>query len=205
LPSTEVDVAYCPDAPESYHNALDVKRAIPLVVEHAIRAESNGYDAMLVACMMDPGVLEASRAVRMPVIGLGQATRQIAQLLGKRPEGIYPACIHVTELSDDSVDTYEKLVVAGKRKIRTRGSDVLIPECAYLGRLAPRLQADLGVPVLPNEDIGLKTPEMIAVFGLAREQAWVAADRSDRYSIGLTRLAATVHRALLRALRGLRG
>jgi len=205
LPSTEVDVAYCDDAPHSYDSEADVSRAIPLVVERATWAEANGYDAMLVSCMMDPGVLEASRAVRMPVIGLGHATRRFAGLLGKVPEVIYPAGKLVTELSNDPIDTYEKLVVAGERKIRTRGSDVLIPECAYLGRLASRLQADLGVPVLPNEDIGLKVTEMIAIFGLAPEEDWVAATRSGRASVLLTRLAVTTYRTIHRYLRGLSG
>lgn len=205
LPSTQVDVAFCADAPESYHTAEDVKRAIPLVVERATWAEAQGYDAMLVGCMSDPGVLEASRAVRMPVVGLGQATQLLAQLLGRRPEVIYPAGKLVTELQGDPIGTYQELVDAGQQKIRTHGSEVLIPECAYLGRLGPRLQVDLGVPVIPNEDIGLKATEMLAIFGLAREEPWVAATRSGKGVILATRLASAIRHAIRRALQGLSG
>ncbi len=199
-PSTRVDVAWCADAPSVYERREDVNRATPLIVERARWAEAQGYHAMVVGCMVDPGVAEASRAVRMPVIGLGAATRAIAGLLGQIPATFYPGRTPVLDLAEDGEETYRKMVEAGRRRIRAGGADVLVPECAYLGRLAPRLQEELGVPVLPNADIGLRAAETIAVFGLLRRAECVDRSLPRRLLASLYRLVSRTHHRMAQSL-----
>lgn len=168
LPSTLVDVAYCADGPESYEDPADCARATPLIVARARLAETEGYDAMVVSCMLDPGVREARRAVRMPVIGLGSASLAVAGLVGERPDRFFTLDIPVRELHAEGERVFEQLVHVGRMWIRRHGADVLVPNCAQLGHLAESLTRKLGVPVVPNESVGLKVAELIAVFGLRR-------------------------------------
>lgn len=188
--STRVDMCWLEGAPHQYERWVDESRAAPKVVAKAKWAEAQGYDAMVVSCMVDPGVAEARRVVRMPVIGLGAATRAIAGLIGRSPATFYPAPIPVVALASEPERTYARSVEAARYCIRRGGADVLVAECAHLGRLAHRLQEDLGVPVLPNEDVGLRVAETIAIFGLVREEERVAQEHGPRWVSRLHRACA---------------
>ncbi len=171
LPSTLVELAYCADAPQTYEEPADCVRGTPFIVARARLAEAEGYDAMVVSCMLDPGVREAQRKVRMPVIGLGAANLAVAGLVGERPDRFFTLDIPVRELAVDPPKVFEQLVRVGRMWIDAHGADVLVPNCARLGHLAEALSGELGVPVLPNEAVGLKVAELLAAFGLRRAGA----------------------------------
>ena len=166
LASTHVDEIYCSDAPLSLEKIGDCEKAVPFVVEKTKWAELQGYDAVVVNCMLDPGVLEAKRAVDITVIGLREANLAMASLIGKHPANIFTQNIPVIELSTDEEKTFHQLIKAGRQRIAKQGADVLIPNCAFLGGLAQRLQEELCVPVLPNRDIGLKLAELLVTFNI---------------------------------------
>lgn len=54
------------------------------IVERAIEAEKEGFDAVVVGCYADPGVKEARATVDIPVIGIAEASMLYACLLGRR-------------------------------------------------------------------------------------------------------------------------
>jgi Asp/Glu/hydantoin racemase len=164
LTTTHLDEIFCSGAPRSIESSADNEKIIPFIVEKAIWAESQGYDALIINCMLDPGVSEAKRAVSIPVIGLREATRALATLVGTKPAHIYPKNIPVLKLSYDEEKTFRELVKIGREQINDNGANVLIPNCGYLGGLAQRLQMELGVPVLANLDIALKLAELFAIF-----------------------------------------
>ncbi len=168
LATTHVDEIYCSGAPLSLEKTGDYEKAVPFVVEKTKWAELQGYDAVVVNCMLDPGVPEAKRAVDITVVGLREANLAIASLIGKHPANIFPQNIPVIELSTDEEKTFLELTKAGRKRIAKQGADVLIPNCAFLGGLAQRLQEELCVPVLPNRDIGLKLAELLATFNIIR-------------------------------------
>ncbi len=189
MPTTQVEELYCPGAPLMINDAVSAKRVSSLVVDKVRWAESQGYDAVVVGCAVDPGVSDAKRAVGIPVIGIGEASRTVADLMGNRPAHIYPGGIPVLELASDEEKTYHELVKVGRWLIRKRGVDVLIPNCGYISGLANRLQAEVGVPVLPNLDIGLKMAELLATLNVRPEQPWVGATRATRMAMVLSRIA----------------
>ena len=80
------------------------------------------------------------------------------------------------------------LVKVGKWLITKRGVDVLIPNCGYIGGLAHRLQTEVGVPVLPNLDIGIKMAELLATLNVRPEQPWVKSTRATRIGMVLSRI-----------------
>jgi allantoin racemase len=53
-------------------------------VNNAIEAEQQGYDGFVMGHFQDPGLYEARSAVRIPVIGTGEATLHFAAQVGRR-------------------------------------------------------------------------------------------------------------------------
>jgi Asp/Glu/hydantoin racemase len=196
LPTTSVDEIYCLGAPRTIPDADACRRATPFVVEKSRWAEAQAYDAVVVNCMLDPGVHEAKRAVDIPVVGLREATRAIASLVGGNPAHIFPAGLSPLALADDEERTVLELLAKGRWQTSVRGADVLIPNCAYLGGLAQRLQDELGVPVLANRHIGLRCGELLATFRLLRARAWVDATRPSRMRRLLLRVGSRIKRML---------
>lgn len=188
LPTTLVDEIYCPGAPKEIPNRAACRKAAPFVVAKSLWAEAQGYDAVVVGCMLDPGVREAKRVVGIPVIGIGEASRAVAALVGDYPATVYPKGVSPLNLAADEEQTVERLLESGRWRMRTRDADVLIPNCAYLGGLAQRLQDELGVPALPNRDIGLRCAELLATF-----RTMSFPDRADR------RRPSRIRRLLFRA------
>ena len=64
--------------PASIESAVDEVLAAPGVVDAAIRAEADGAEAVVIDCMLDPGLDAAREAVSIPVIGCGEAAMRSA-------------------------------------------------------------------------------------------------------------------------------
>ena len=72
------------DHPEGVHDARTEATAAPLVAGLAAEFQEQGASVVLVSCAADPGVPEASRSLRIPVIGAGTATSLVASALSDR-------------------------------------------------------------------------------------------------------------------------
>jgi allantoin racemase len=64
--------------PSSIESAVDEALAAPGVVDAAIKAQADGADAIVIDCMLDPGLDAAREAVLIPVIGCGEAAMRAA-------------------------------------------------------------------------------------------------------------------------------
>ena len=64
--------------PASIESAVDEVLAAPGVVDSAIKAEADGAQAVVIDCMLDPGLDGAREAVLIPVIGCGEAAMRAA-------------------------------------------------------------------------------------------------------------------------------
>ena len=64
------------------------------MVENVIQAERAGYDASLVGCYYDPGLMEARCATDYPVVGVAQSAMLLAQMLGRKF-----ACMTLTDMA----------------------------------------------------------------------------------------------------------
>jgi len=51
-------------------------------IDRIVRAEEEGFDAVLIACMYDPGLIEARELVDIPVIGTFESSFHYAAMLG---------------------------------------------------------------------------------------------------------------------------
>lgn len=168
-PDTEVDIVFLDYGPASIESRYDDVMAAPFVVKKAEWAEKNGYDAVAVSCMMDPGVKAAKEALEIPVVGPREAARQIAPILGDKFATIYPRGITVLELRGDPEKTYGVLLENAKKALHD-GAQVLILGCTGLTGYAKRLQNELGVPVLEGEGLALALAQLFVDVGLSHSK-----------------------------------
>lgn len=166
---TKVDFVNIDYGPASIESMYDHDMAAPFVVKKAEWAEKNGYDAVVVSCMMDPGVEAAKQAVNIPVVGSGEAANQVAGLLGKNVKTVHARPLTVLQLIANPEKAFECLMINGKKAIED-GADVLILGCTGLTGLAKRLQNELNVPVLEGERLALSLAQMMVDVGISQSK-----------------------------------
>ncbi len=132
-------------------------------------AEANGYDAVVVSCMNDPGVAASKEAVSIPVVGAREAAWNVSNVLGKEKGWVRAVGITVLELSQDPEKTYKALLKDGRRAIQ-EGADVLILRCTGMAGTAKDLQEELGVPVLEGEGLALALAQILVDVGMAHSK-----------------------------------
>jgi allantoin racemase len=166
---TKVDFINIEYGPASIESVYDDVLAAPFVVKKAEWAEKNGYDAVVVSCMMDPGVEAAKEAVDIPVVGPMEAAKSVAQLLGKNIVSIYPEGLTVLELSNDPKKTYDVLLANAKKALED-GADVLILGCTGLTGYAKKLQKEIKVPVLEGEGLALNLAQTMVDLNISQSK-----------------------------------
>lgn len=82
-PGNSVHVAGLSPPDRDFGRLSELRCAI-LAVDNAIAAEEDGYDVYVMGHFQDPGLYELRSAVRIPVIGVGEATMLAALQLGRR-------------------------------------------------------------------------------------------------------------------------
>ena len=168
-PDTEVDIIHIDYGPASIESKYDDVMAAPFVVKKAEWAEKNGYDAVVVSCMMDPGVKAAKEALDIPVVGPRETATAIASILGDKVARIYPRGLTVLELGVDREKTY-KMLLENAKKALAGGAQVLVLGCTGLTGYATRLQKELGVPVLEGEGLALALAQLFVDVGLSQSK-----------------------------------
>lgn len=83
-PGTQLEIVSLDWGPASIESRVDDDLAAPGILLCAIQAERDGYEAILISCMNDPGLAAAREAVRIPVVGPAQASMHLAAMLSHR-------------------------------------------------------------------------------------------------------------------------
>ena len=176
-PGISVEVTGLREGPKSLETGYDVAIAGKGILEGVRRAEAEGFDAVLLCGALDPCLESAREAVRIPVVGAGQAACLTAAALGRRTGVLAVVRSHIAPLRDmvfraglnpdrtlfrsidipipllrlDVGQTLSRLQEEGKRLVED-GADVLVLGCTSVNEdgLA-RLEESLAVPVIhPN-------------------------------------------------------
>ena len=82
-PGTSVHVAGISPPDRDFGRLSELRCAI-LAIDNGIAAEEEGFDAYVMGHFQDPGLYELRSALRIPVIGVGEATMLAASQLGRR-------------------------------------------------------------------------------------------------------------------------
>lgn len=168
-PDTEVDFVNIDYGTASIESAYDIALAAPFVIKKAEWAEQQGYDAVVISCMGDPGLQGAKQAVSIPVVGPGEAARQIAPIFGEKVARVSARGLTVLQLVEDTEKTFQILLENGKKAL-AEGAQVLILGCTGLHGLGKRLQEALGVPTLEGEGLALSLAQMFVDVGLTQSK-----------------------------------
>jgi allantoin racemase len=168
-PGTEISIRSLEFGTATVESRRDVALVAPGVVAAAREAEADGADAIIVDCMLEPGLQAAREVVTVPVVGPAGAAMHLAATLGhafsvlaiadnRRPlyaeiarrHGLGPRLcsvrtlgIPVMALDDDADATLAAAVVQATAAHREDGADVIIPGCTGLAGRAGSIAAGL--------------------------------------------------------------
>ncbi len=193
-PGTEVVVREVAEGPPSIESAYEEYLSLTQTAGLLLSLQDEGFDAAVIGCFGDP-CLDALYEVteRLVVVGPGNASFHLAAMLGERfgvvtvDDGIVGpirrqvagsglaerlAAVAVVqtpvlEMSGDVDDLVDR-ACAGAREVVAQGADTVVLGCmsmAFLD-LGPRIEAEVGVPVVNPVQAGLLTAEGRARFGL---------------------------------------
>lgn len=84
FPNLEIESRCIPEQPEGIHDDETEKLALPKILSLAKEFEEKGKDAVFISCAADPGVAQARRSLKIPVIGAGSSSAAVALSLGSR-------------------------------------------------------------------------------------------------------------------------
>lgn len=169
-------------------SAFDVVMAGPEIVTRAMKAEKDGYDAVVIYCFSDPALDACREALTIPVVGGGQASCLVSMMVGRQSgilitdkhrmsekmafryqTGLMPDNIrsmHSVDLHD--VDVWkerEKIVEilyhASKDLIDEDGVQVIILGCLSFLGLAEPLEELLHVPVIDSAKAAVSMAESL--------------------------------------------
>jgi allantoin racemase len=169
-----VSVSTITYGPASIECRRDVTLATPAVIADVIAAENAGADAVVVDCMLDPGVHAAREVVAIPTVGPGESAMRLAATLGPRFSilsvldsaetlfrdrarrfgvdhrlaSVRSMDIPVLELDDDLERTLAAAIDTAEHCVRRDGAHVLVPGCTGLAGKATLIQrglADRGI------------------------------------------------------------
>ena len=148
-------------------------QAVAAPIARFVASREDGAGAFIIACFSDPGLDEARRATRRPVLGMAACGVLTATALGARfgvisileqaiPRHLryYDALgvgsrlagdravgIGVTGLAAES-RTLDRMTATGRALRDEDGADVLVLGCAGMARYRERLEDSLGLPVV---------------------------------------------------------
>lgn len=181
------------ESPSSIESRLEELALAQAVVEQAIEAERRGYDAVITACLGDPGVDAAREMVRIPVIAPGETALLTARMLSHHFSVLTPlretvpiareqvhkvgVAAHVASIRsfdmaverirDREPATIAKLIALGRRCVEEDGAELLVLACASMSVLTDDIQPEIGVPVIDAVRLSLRAAEMLVGAGLS--------------------------------------
>lgn len=193
---TEISVDCIDGGPESIESSYDEVLACPYIVEKAIKAETEGYEAIIIYCGSDPAVSAVREVVDIPVIGPGKASKLIASDLGYKfsvltvldscivrdREAVYEKGfkaeklasvraigIPVSNIRDNLAESLTALCQAGQKCIED-GAECIVLSCLGMAGLGEKLQEFLGIPVLDPAGIAVQYAQMLVKLNLSQSR-----------------------------------
>jgi allantoin racemase len=115
------------------------------LVRDVVRAEAEGLDAVMIAPGVDPGLLEARAAVRIPVTGTTESALAISQMLGRRVGVVSPYPAYAAMLADAFARYGVRERLVAHQPIRIFELDYRAVEASLAGDADALLEAVSGV------------------------------------------------------------
>jgi allantoin racemase len=194
----DVEVWSLRDGPPSIESEYEAALVVPELTRSVPRAAREGFDAVILGCVSDPGLGALRELVSIPVVGPGTSAVHLAAQLGNRFAILSPleesrprverhvaalgfearlAAVRgigmsVLDVARDREGVLDRLAEIGRAVIRDDHADVLVLGCMSMGFLgiADDVQKRLEIPVVNPVVAALKTAEMIVALGLSHSR-----------------------------------
>ena len=169
------------------------------IAEAGLRAEEEGYDAVIMDTVSDSGLTVLRSKLSIPVVGPGMVSYAVAKILGKR-FSIITMWDKWRHLYEKNLDTYrlwdhcasiravnippdvealfagkedemfEKLTAEGRRAIEEDGADVILLGSTTMHQAGEYMAANLPAPVINPGPVAIKLTESIVQLGLSHSK-----------------------------------
>lgn len=176
---------------------LDVAIASSEIVKRAIQAEKDGFDAVGLYCLSDPGIDACREMLNIPVIGGGQAAFQVACGLGynfsllttsnrripQKKEFVRTTGVDISRLASirsvdmvmesirENIDfTISKLVEVSNECIKKDNAQVIILGCLSFAGLGKCISEKIGIPVVDPAFSLINMIELCYMQGLSHSK-----------------------------------
>jgi allantoin racemase len=199
LTSTEVVFVPAKNGPTWGDSTHDALLQDFFVYEEGMRSEEEGFDAVCVDSVSDSGVAALRSRLRIPVVGPGHVSYQVAGLLGRRFSILtmwdrwnhfyakslkeYGLESHCASIRNPKLVPDNRNLATGKedvmfpalaecawRCIREDGADVIILGSTTMHQAHAYLAECLPVPVINPGPLGLKFAETMVLLGLTHSE-----------------------------------
>ena len=198
-PSTDVVVRNIKEGPKVIESEYDREYAAHHVVNEAVRADKEGFDAIIINCFDDPGLNAAREVCNTLVLGIGETSIITALLLGYRVAiistglnakllyyrraielGVEKRVVYtggidigVLDLRRDEEKVLKLLINEGGKAVTAYGADVIVLGCGGFIGMASRLSEELGVPVVDPTETTFKVAESLAQLGIKHSKKFL--------------------------------
>ena len=160
------------------------------IMDQVVRAEKEGFDAVVIPCFYDPGLREMRELVKIPIVGVCEASLHVASMLsaGKfsilvgrkkwipkmaenaRSYGLDSKIaswrvlnLTVPDMRDEE-KTQDAILRESRKAIEEDRAECIVLGCTGMARQAARAQEALNVPILDPMLMGLKVAELRALL-----------------------------------------
>ena len=169
------------------------------IAEAGLRAEEEGYDAVVMDTVSDSGLYALRSRLSIPVIGPGLVSYAVAIMLGKRFSivtmwdkwrhlyeknldmyHLWEKCasIRAVNIPPDvealfagkEEEMFEKLTAEGRKAIEEDGADVILLGSTTMHQAGDYMSAHLPVPVINPGPVAIKIAETIVQLGLSHSK-----------------------------------
>ena len=175
-----------------YHNYLSAVH----VHERVVQAEKEGYDGVVIAAFGDPGIEAAKELVKIPVVGITEASYAFARLLGSKflvivsadtavprqtrtlkamgfPDyqfAVAPIGLTVLGVVDDRVNAKQLIADNCKVSLKETGAEVIVMGCSGFSGLRKDLETMLSVPIIDPVVAGVQMCNTLINMDLAQSK-----------------------------------
>jgi len=191
-PNTEVVVRNISEGPKVIESVYDRDYAAHYAVREIIKAEEEGFDAVIINCFDDPGLYAVREVTDTLVLGIGETSITTALLLGFRiaiistgenakllyyrravelgidKRIVYTGGIEigVFDLRSNEGKVMDLLLSEGGKAVEQYGADVIVLGCSGFIGMAEELSERLEVPVIDPTKVTFKVAESLAKIGI---------------------------------------
>ena len=205
-PETELTVT-CPDkGPVAIESAYDETLAAFYSMDLVKKANTENYDAVIIACFADPGLVAMKEISDILVVGIQEASMHVASMLGNKFSILTPMkkripsknndvwrnklpynLASVRELGMTVTETDEKPDLAQRRimevarqAVEEDGAEVIILGCAGMVGYAEKAAKELNIVVIDPTSVAFKYAEAMVEAGIKQSKRALYAYPSEK-------------------------